>query len=128
MSGSVMFEGRPWRESSPAIVSRGVGSLVHAGQGVGRGRGPSACLDCGWRGGANAYGERGPLKGMTFGNPLFESVRPALSDICPACGHADDYAEHERLLFRRPLAKVGRNDRCPCGSGRKFKKCCGAGA
>ena len=20
---------------------------------------------------------------------------------------------------------VGRNDRCPCGSGRKFKKCCG---
>lgn len=24
-------------------------------------------------------------------------------------------------------AKVGRNDPCPCGSGRKFKKCCGAG-
>jgi uncharacterized protein YecA (UPF0149 family) len=22
--------------------------------------------------------------------------------------------------------KVGRNDPCPCGSGRKFKKCCGA--
>lgn len=22
--------------------------------------------------------------------------------------------------------KVGRNDLCPCGSGRKFKKCCGA--
>ncbi|WP_211365126.1 SEC-C metal-binding domain-containing protein [Rhodovulum strictum] len=22
-------------------------------------------------------------------------------------------------------AKVGRNDPCPCGSGRKFKKCCG---
>jgi tetratricopeptide (TPR) repeat protein len=22
-------------------------------------------------------------------------------------------------------AKVGRNDRCPCGSGKKFKKCCG---
>jgi preprotein translocase subunit SecA len=24
--------------------------------------------------------------------------------------------------------KVGRNDPCPCGSGKKFKKCCGAGA
>jgi preprotein translocase subunit SecA len=24
--------------------------------------------------------------------------------------------------------KVGRNDPCPCGSGRKFKKCCGATA
>ena len=23
-------------------------------------------------------------------------------------------------------AKVGRNDACPCGSGRKFKHCCGA--
>ncbi|MFA4831092.1 MAG: SEC-C metal-binding domain-containing protein [Patescibacteria group bacterium] len=21
--------------------------------------------------------------------------------------------------------KVGRNDPCPCGSGKKFKKCCG---
>lgn len=26
----------------------------------------------------------------------------------------------------RPAAKVGRNDACPCGSGRKYKKCCGA--
>ncbi len=25
------------------------------------------------------------------------------------------------------VAKVGRNDPCPCGSGRKYKKCCGAG-
>jgi uncharacterized protein YecA (UPF0149 family) len=34
--------------------------------------------------------------------------------------------------FRRPKAqgpsshaKVGRNDDCPCGSGKKYKKCCG---
>lgn len=27
---------------------------------------------------------------------------------------------------RRPTAKVGRNDPCPCGSGTKFKRCCGA--
>ena len=25
----------------------------------------------------------------------------------------------------RESAKVGRNDPCPCGSGKKFKKCCG---
>jgi preprotein translocase subunit SecA len=25
-------------------------------------------------------------------------------------------------------AKIGRNDPCPCGSGRKYKKCCGANA
>ncbi len=28
---------------------------------------------------------------------------------------------------RRAGEKVGRNDPCPCGSGRKFKLCCGAG-
>jgi len=28
---------------------------------------------------------------------------------------------------RREAPKVGRNDPCPCGSGKKFKKCCGAG-
>lgn len=27
---------------------------------------------------------------------------------------------------KRALPKVGRNDPCPCGSGKKFKKCCGA--
>ena len=25
----------------------------------------------------------------------------------------------------RETAKIGRNDPCPCGSGRKHKKCCG---
>ena len=28
--------------------------------------------------------------------------------------------------YRRQEPKVGRNDPCPCGSGKKFKKCCGA--
>src|SRR5690606_5768562 len=28
----------------------------------------------------------------------------------------------------RREAKVGRNDPCPCGSGKKYKKCCGATA
>ncbi|MDD4929814.1 MAG: UPF0149 family protein [Gallionella sp.] len=27
--------------------------------------------------------------------------------------------------FQREQAKIGRNEKCPCGSGRKFKKCCG---
>lgn len=27
--------------------------------------------------------------------------------------------------FRRETPKVGRNEPCPCGSGKKFKKCCG---
>ena len=30
--------------------------------------------------------------------------------------------------IRRDAPKVGRNDPCTCGSGKKFKKCCGGGA
>ena len=29
----------------------------------------------------------------------------------------------EKQMYRRP-PKVGRNDPCPCGSGKKFKVCC----
>ena len=28
--------------------------------------------------------------------------------------------------YRRVEPKIGRNDPCPCGSGKKYKKCCGA--
>jgi uncharacterized protein YecA (UPF0149 family) len=48
----------------------------------------------------------------------------------PDCGHDHEH-EHEHdhgprpEPVRRAEPKVGRNDLCPCGSGRKFKKCCG---
>ena len=32
--------------------------------------------------------------------------------------------EHETETVRHESPKVGRNDPCPCGSGKKFKKCC----
>ena len=45
------------------------------------------------------------------------------------------YFEAQRLLekdlldttatFRRSMPKIGRNEPCPCGSGKKFKHCCG---
>ena len=30
-----------------------------------------------------------------------------------------------RTPFVRATPKIGRNEPCPCGSGRKYKKCCG---
>jgi len=40
----------------------------------------------------------------------------------------EDISEVERLLNppkpKQAEPKVGRNDPCPCGSGKKFKKCC----
>ena len=29
------------------------------------------------------------------------------------------------MAYRCEVDKVGRNDACPCGSGKKYKKCCG---
>ncbi len=31
---------------------------------------------------------------------------------------------HRPEGYRRAMPKVGRNDPCPCGSGKKYKKCC----
>lgn len=33
--------------------------------------------------------------------------------------------EEEENASAKPTAKVGRNDPCPCGSGKKYKHCCG---
>ena len=35
-------------------------------------------------------------------------------------------APRKIVLTQRTSTKVGRNDPCPCGSGKKYKKCCGA--
>jgi uncharacterized protein len=37
-----------------------------------------------------------------------------------------EQARAEQQPVKRTQPKVGRNEPCPCGSGRKFKKCCGA--
>ena len=32
---------------------------------------------------------------------------------------------HGQDPYRRETPKIGRNEPCPCGSGKKYKKCCG---
>lgn len=34
-------------------------------------------------------------------------------------------SEYATMPIRRTAPKVGRNETCPCGSGKKFKRCCG---
>ncbi|MDQ1257796.1 MAG: Preprotein translocase subunit SecA, partial [Candidatus Hydrogenedentes bacterium] len=43
-------------------------------------------------------------------------------------GGSGDDAERPRVKLKpmRAAVKVGPNDKCPCGSGKKYKKCCGA--
>lgn len=40
-------------------------------------------------------------------------------------GHANDGKEKLKAQPKRVSVKVGRNDPCPCGSGKKYKQCCG---
>jgi preprotein translocase subunit SecA len=70
----------------------------------------------------------GPVPGPALGG---RTTRPA-----PAVaenGHSDGDGEGNELRLdlapaRRELPKVGRNEPCPCGSGKKFKNCCGRSA
>lgn len=36
----------------------------------------------------------------------------------------EDVFGHDRIPVHRDVPKIGRNDPCPCGSGKKYKKCC----
>ncbi|MEM7098624.1 MAG: SEC-C metal-binding domain-containing protein [Pseudomonadota bacterium] len=52
---------------------------------------------------------------------------PSLSEqteaVEPCC--TDETCCPPQTPFIREVPKVGRNEPCPCDSGRKFKKCCG---
>ncbi len=50
----------------------------------------------------------------------------ALNSLTGRGGSQRERAESAPVSVKREAAKVGRNDPCPCGSGKKFKKCCGA--
>jgi len=50
----------------------------------------------------------------------------------PSCDTIDFLTESKSAIVKTTTAptpvlpnKVGRNDPCPCGSGKKYKKCCG---
>ncbi len=60
-----------------------------------------------------------------------ESVHNFSAGLSPAGGKVGGAANGDGLLqpstpqVQRALQEPGRNDPCPCGSGRKFKRCCG---
>ncbi len=73
--------------------------------------------------------ERDLVSMMDRLHPL-ASLDPAIDDLVEAVVELSDHTERERYrvdTVRREAPKVGRNDPCPCGSGRKFKRCHGAG-
>ena len=51
----------------------------------------------------------------TYDNPYIEKKESCCNNSS-CCGPSNTYV--------RDYSKVGRNEKCPCGSGFKFKKCC----
>jgi uncharacterized protein len=55
-----------------------------------------------------------------------EVITLALDGLCEYFAPLRARAADDRVrTHRRAEPRVGRNDPCPCGSGKKFKKCCG---
>jgi len=54
---------------------------------------------------------------------VFDDARTRFAGLLAAGGGREQRAEAPEPL-KRPGSKLGRNDPCPCGSGKKFKKCC----
>ena len=60
-------------------------------------------------------------------NPLLQSLVMDYGEeeVRSALNKLDGDFQDGAATVRRAEAKVGRNDPCPCGSGKKHKKCCG---
>ncbi|MGE5370788.1 MAG: preprotein translocase subunit SecA [Solirubrobacterales bacterium] len=88
-----------------------------------------------------AYGQRDPLQEYKFEafdafNGMIQSIR---EDVVRFMYRVRVVVQQEERVMhenrdedaaRTPVKvgdKIGRNDLCPCGSGKKYKKCCGSG-
>lgn len=83
-----------------------------------------------------AYGQRDPLveyknEGHRLFKKLLEDIDNSIAEILLKAEFAHPQRQQDSIADLRdgqeksPPRKVGRNDPCPCGSGKKYKKCCG---
>lgn len=65
--------------------------------------------------------------GLNYRDPEVQAAVEAFDRRVLKCGEVWSHdRESRRRMVEKLFPKVGRNDPCPCGSGRKFKKCHGA--
>jgi preprotein translocase subunit SecA len=93
--------------------------------------------------GLRAYGQRDPVIEYKFeGFEMFEEmIKNIQEDAIKMIMHSHPQNSIQREKVAEPINashgsepskpvvkndRVGRNDACPCGSGKKYKKCCGA--
>ena len=91
--------------------------------------------------GLRSYGQKNPvveyrMEGMDMFDAMIEAIREDTvrmlftiqvrkNNAAPKREDVLKPAEHHNMTVRKNK-KPGRNDPCPCGSGKKYKNCCGA--
>ncbi len=91
--------------------------------------------------GLRAYGQEDPVRSYQMeGFDMFEEMTNSIwEDTVGLLFHVENPDNVERKRVSKPITsnreasnkpvvkdkKVGRNDPCPCGSGKKYKRCCG---
>lgn len=65
------------------------------------------------------------LVDLEFENRKKASIKPEEMDELIKRGEESYKTKKISILKAQGKKKIGRNDRCPCGSGLKYKKCCG---
>ncbi len=91
--------------------------------------------------GLRAYGQEDPVRAYQVeGFDMFEEMNHSIQeDTLRYLFNVQTPDKMERKRVAKPIStknkpqqpivkgkKIGRNDPCPCGSGKKYKKCCGA--
>ncbi|MDP2934667.1 MAG: SEC-C metal-binding domain-containing protein, partial [bacterium] len=82
-----------------------------------------------------AYGQRDPLveyknEGGKLFREVLQEIDNGIVDVLLKAEFKEQPSDKKRQVglpaeAPRGGAKAGRNDPCPCGSGKKYKKCCG---
>lgn len=77
-----------------------------------------------------AYGQRDPLveykkEGHIMFKELLENYEKLVINSIMRAGINISPQQEKRETVNQGVKEIGRNDPCPCGSGKKYKKCCG---
>ncbi len=70
-------------------------------------------------------GEAAPDGSMAFATTGSSTATALPGDGSETAQNVADAMGGPGTTFKRDVSKIGRNDPCPCGSGKKYKKCCG---
>jgi hypothetical protein len=74
--------------------------------------------------------DNGLFDGELYEEMLTQAKTGELGTLMERCPRIEDVAEETEwwACYEKPVIstpKIGRNEQCPCGSGKKYKKCCG---